>query len=157
MGLNQSSYLKFCFSHAFLSLLCRASQRSSSPSKKHLERASYSTASVRPQHSGDSPEISQKATMVVTQKPHQCICSVTPAGEPSLLRRCQSQISTPSHGIHSHEATQPQTSRQTTAKQILPITALLGATEMKFIPPQAQGDLEPQHTADLLNKFIIKV
>lgn len=75
--------------------LCRASQRSSFPSKKHLERASYSTALVRPHHSGDSPEISQK--MAVTQKPHQCVCSMNPAGEPLPLRRCK--ISTPSHGV----------------------------------------------------------
>lgn len=68
-----------------------------SPHKKHLERASYSTASVRPHHTGDSPEISQKATMVLMQKPRQCIYSVNPAGEPSLLRRCK--ISTPSYGI----------------------------------------------------------
>lgn len=123
--------------------LCRASQRSSSHSKKHLERASYSTASVRPHCSGDSPEISQKATTVVTQRPRQCICSVTPAGEPSLLRRCQ--ISTPSLAFTASRLTNPRhpDKPQQSRFFLLPITALLGATEMKFIPPWAQGDLEP--------------
>lgn len=114
------------------------------PPKKHLERASYSTALVRPHHAGDSPEISQKATMVVTQKPRQCICFVNPVGEPSLSRRCKISTSQPwrstaERPVNPRHPEKPEQSRFF----LLPTTALLGATEMKFIPPRAQGDLEP--------------
>lgn len=98
---------------------------------------------AQPHCSGDSPETSQKATTVLTQRPRQCICSVTPAGEPSLLRRCQ--ISTPSLAFTASRLTNPRhpDKPQQSRFFLLPITALLGATEMKFIPPWAQGDLEP--------------
>lgn len=105
VGLNQSSYSSFVFSHALLSLLqplhsfgaLQSITKEFFPLKEASGKGFYSTASVKPHHSGESPEISQKATMVVMQKPHQCICSVNPAGEPLLLRRCK--ISTLSHGI----------------------------------------------------------
>lgn len=118
--------------------LCRTSQRNFSPSKRHLERTSYSTALVRPHHSGDSPEISQ--TMAVMQKPHQCIYSMNLAGKPLLLSRCK--ISTPSHGIPQSRGKSTPNKPEQSRFFLLPITALLGATEMKFIPPWAQGDLE---------------
>lgn len=94
--------------------------------------------------------------MVLMQKPRQCIFSVNPAGEPLLLRRCK--ISTPSYGIPQPRGqSTPDIQTNKSRFSLLPITALPGATEMKLIPPRAQGDLALYHTVGLLNKFIVKV
>lgn len=88
VGLSKSSYLKFgiIFNHAFLSLpqpqqyfgvFCRKPRSNSlgegkKKKKKHLERASYNTASVSPNQTGYySSRTSWKATMVIMQKPCQ--------------------------------------------------------------------------------------